>query len=416
MRALARALAAAAAALGLVLACAPGSAAAQGSKAADPAVEASRVLVLFRVPPAHFRAGSDYGAGYSDVQGRAARRRLARQIAARRGLTLVDDWPMPVLGLDCYVMQAPPGRSAEDVARQLSADPNVAWAEPMNLYRSQAAPREADPLLPMQPAAQLWRLADLHEIATGENVRVAVIDSRVDADHPDLRGQVVAAEDFVTGHPDGPERHGTGVAGVISARADNQGIVGVAPRARLLALRACWQTSPDSVGAVCDSLSLAKALVFAIDHRAQVINLSLSGPPTLLLGKLLDVATTRGASVVSAYDPLLPAGGFPASHPGVIAVSDDPDAPAAALWAPGRDVPVPEPGGKWAFASGSSYAAAQVSGLVALLRQHGPPSRGELVLAAHRGGARGVDPCASLLRAFGPCACGCARVSQASRP
>jgi len=416
MRALARALAAAAAALGLMLVSAPCPAAAQGAKAADPAVEASRVLVLFRVPPAHFRAGSDYGAGYSDVQGRAARRRLARQIAARRGLTLVDDWPMPVLGLDCYVMQAPPGRSAEEVARDLSADPSVAWAEPMNLYRSQAGARETDPLFPVQPAARLWRLADLHEIATGENVRVAVIDSRVDVGHPDLQGQVVAAEDFVTGHPAGAERHGTGVAGVIAARADDQGIVGVAPRARLLALRACWQTSPEAAGAVCDSLSLAKALVFAIDHRAQVINLSLSGPPTLLLGKLLDAATARGVSVVGAYDPLLPAGGFPASHPGVIAVSDDPDAPAPALWAPGRDIPAPEPGGKWAFASGSSYAAAEVSGLVALLRQRGPIARGGLVLASDRGGARGVDPCASLLRAFGPCACGCARVSQAGRP
>jgi subtilisin family serine protease len=389
------------------------------ARALDPTPGAAgapaQVLVLFRAPPPHFRAGADYGGGYSDLQGRAARERLARQIARQRRLILVTGWPMPLLGLDCYVMQAPPGRSADEVASQLSADPNVAWAEPMNLYRGQSA-RHADPLFPLQPAATQWRLGDLHEISTGQHVRVAVIDSQVDASHPDLAGQVALQEDFVAGRPAAAaERHGTGVAGVIAARADNgQGIVGVAPRARLMALRACWQ-EPRGPAAVCDSLSLAKALVFAIEHRAQVINMSLSGPPTLLLGKLIDAAVTRGAAVVAAYDPALPGGGFPASHPGVIAVSDQPRSVAAVLVAPGRDVPVPEPGGRWGLADGSSFAAAHVSGLLALLRQRGPVTRASLVLAAQQGAARAIDPCASLLRAFGPCACGCARVSVATR-
>src|SRR5206468_5692298 len=107
-----------------------------------------------------------------------------------------------------------------------------------------------------------------------------------------------------------------------------------------------------------DSLSLAKALVFAIEHKAEVINLSLSGPPAPLLGKLIDVAGARGAAVVGAYDPDLPAGGFPASHPGVIAVSDSGPAPPSVFLAPGRDIPVTEPGGRWGLADGSSYAAA----------------------------------------------------------
>jgi subtilisin family serine protease len=407
-----KALGSALLALGLALT-SPGATAKAEPAPQTATVEAAQVLVLLRAAPPHFRPGGDYAAGYGDLQGRAARRRLARQIARHQGLTLVTDWPMPVLGLDCFVMQAPPGRSAVEVARQLSAEPGVAWAEPMNLYRTQAAtPR--DPLFPVQPAARLWRLGDLHELATGENVRVAVIDSRVDAAHPDLQGQVADAEDFVTGHPSGPERHGTGIAGVIAARADGQGIVGIAPGARLLALRACWQGEARSA-AVCDSLSLAKALMSAIESKAQVINLSLSGPPTLLLGRLLDAAVARGAAVVSAYDPLLPAGGFPASHPGVIAVSDSPSAPSPVLLAPGRDIPVPEPGGRWGLADGSSFAAAHVSGLLALLRQRGRVSRGAFVLAADRGGARAIDPCASLLRAFGPCACGCARVSDAAR-
>ncbi|CAN7417306.1 S8 family serine peptidase [Phenylobacterium sp. LjRoot225] len=404
-----RTLAAWAAAVGLVVA-APAATAPNEAAASQPA----EVLVLFRAPPPHFRAGSDYQAGYSDKQGRAARRRLAREIAQARGLTLVTDWPMPVLGLDCYVMRAPPGRSADEVARELSGERNVAWAEPMNLYRGRAAAHN-DPLFAVQPAARLWRLGELHEIATGRNVRVAEIDSQVDVSHPDLRGQIALARDFVPDRPALGERHGTGVAGVIAARADNGlGIVGVAPGARLMALRACWQSADDPAVALCDSLSLAKALVFAIDHKAQVINLSLSGPPTLLLGKLIDVAGARGAAVVGAYDRALPAGGFPASHPGVIAVADAGPAPASVFLAPGSDIPVPEPGGRWGLVDGSSYAAAHVSGLVALLRQGGRVSRASLALTSDSGGPRAIDPCASLLRAFGPCACGCGRVADAA--
>ena len=402
-----RTLAAAAVALGLAIT-APVPAAAQDL------AERAEVLVLFRAAPPHFRAGSDYDVGYTDRQGRAGRLRLARQLARARGLKLVTDWPMPLLGLDCYVMEAPPGRTAADVVRELSAEPRVAWVEPMNLYRSRGVAHD-DPLFPVQPAARLWRLADLHELSMGDNVRVAEIDSKVDVSHPDLVGQVQEFQDFVPDHPASAERHGTGVAGVIAARADNGvGIVGIAPHARLMALRACWQISQDSAAALCDSLSLAKALVFAIEHRAQVINLSLSGPPTLLLGKLIDVAAARGAAVVGAYDPELPAGGFPASHPQVIAVSDAEPAPPTVLLAPGRDIPVPLPGGRWGLADGSSYAAAHVSGLLALLRQRGPISRASLVLVTDTAGRRAIDPCASLLRGLGPCACACARVTDAT--
>jgi hypothetical protein len=380
---------------------------------AVPLPEASQILVMLRAAPPHFRAGADYSTGYDDRQGRAARRRLAQRLARARGLTLVTDWPMPLLGVDCYVMQAQPGKPAAEAASELSAEPGVAWAEPMSLYRARAAAPN-DPLFPAQPAARLWRLGDLHEISTGRNVRVAEIDTRVDERHPDLAGQIELQADFVRDHPGPAERHGTGIAGVIVARADNGvGIVGVAPAARLLALRACWQVGPGSA-ALCDSLSLAKALEFAIEHKAQVINLSLSGPTAPLLGKLIDVANARGAAVVGAYDPDLPGGGFPASHPGVFAVADAGPAPRSVLLAPGRDIPVPEPGGTWGLADGSSYAAAHVSGLIALLRQRGPVSRASLVPGAEIGGARSIDACASLLRAFGPCACACARASAAA--
>jgi subtilisin family serine protease len=234
----------------------------------------------------------------------------------------------------------------------------------------------------------------------------------VERDHPDLLGQITVSADFVPNHAAVAEDHGTGVAGVIAARADNGvGIVGVAPGARLMALRACWQErgADDTTETVCDSLSLAQALEFAVEHRAQVINLSLGGPSDPLLDRLLDVAVARGETVVAAFDRRLPAGGFPASHRGVIAVADQPVTPPrpGVYMAPGRDVPTTQPGGRWFLVSGSSYAAAHVSGLVALVREHARASRPvALVLANAALGT--IDSCATLLRVVGPCDCACA--------
>jgi subtilisin family serine protease len=199
------------------------------------------------------------------------------------------------------------------------------------------------------------------------------------------------------------------------------GIVGVAPNARLMALRACWQTNEASSTAptVCNSLSLAKALHYAIDHGAKVINLSLSGPPDRLLTQLIEIAASRDISVVAAYDPSLPKGGFPASEPEVIAVANDslPSAPPGVYLAPGNDVPTTQPGGKWFLVNGSSYAAAHISGLIALVREHRDTApRPVLVAALPTGGA--VDACATLQHAAKPCSCICPKptsITQAQR-
>lgn len=390
--------------LGLFLAVAALSPARAGET--DPA----RVLVMLRMPPAHYEANAAYGGGYGAGAGQAARRRVAARLAQAHGLTLVTGWPMPVLGMDCYVMKAPAGRTADEVVASLTREPDVAWSEPMHIYRAQgAAPTPNDPLYRLQPAARAWRLADLHKVATGRDVKVAVIDSRVDVRHPDLAGQIQLSRDFLPDRPGPPERHGTGVAGVIAAIGDNrQGVVGVAPGARLMALRACWQDTrtPDTL---CDSLGLAQALSFAIEHGAQVINLSLSGPSDRLLGALIDAAIARGATVVGAVDPHLAQGGFPASHAGVVAVASDQGrtAPHGVYLAPGDDIPTTQPGGKWSLVSGSSYAAAHVSGLFALLREKRARPGPALVVTSVSGA---VDACASVMRRAPPCGgCGCAR-------
>lgn len=397
----------------LALALAIGALTSAAAAPAPPPDPSRQVLVLVKLAPPHYRPGG-YAGGYGDAMTRKERQRVAERIARSNRLTLVEDWPMPLLGLDCYVMEVRDDRSPETVANLLSHDPGVEWSEPMRLYHGRGeAPPYKDPLFLAQPAASAWRLADLHRLATGKDVLVAVIDSAVQRDHPDLVGQVTVTQDFTSGPPRAAEQHGTAVAGLIAARADNGvGIVGVAPQARLMALRACRQMTPGATAAgsptVCDSLTLAKAISFAVEGHAQVINLSLAGPPAPLLAKLLDLAMARGASVVGAYDPALPGGGFPASLPGVIAVADESLAsPKSGVYiAPGRDVPTTEPGGRWFLVSGSSYAAAQVSGLVALVRER-RRAGGRVMLISSRPDGGLVDACATVLARSEHCGCAC---------
>src|SRR5439155_12367567 len=134
-------------------------------------------------------------------------------------------------------------------------------AEPVELYTARGSPAgHNDALYAAEPAVSEWHLSDLHKVASGRGTRVAVIDSGIDAAHPDLSGQLLTNRNFVSGQSLVPEQHGTAVAGIIAAKADNRvGIVGVAPGARLLGLRACWQGQGSTL---CDTLSLAKALYF----------------------------------------------------------------------------------------------------------------------------------------------------------
>lgn len=388
-----------------------------------------QILLMLHAAPAHYRPDSNYAGGYRTSPSREARRRIARALAREHDLRLRTDWPMPALGLDCFVLDAPDRAAAERAVQALAADARVESVQPMQRFRLLAHrdpprrdPPRGDPLYPAQPAASNWHLTELHARTTGKGVLVAVVDSGVAAAHPDLQGQVAVTRNFVDDHGDVPETHGTEVAGIIAARADNGvGIVGIAPQSRLLALRACAQT--DDGAAECSSFALARALQFAIERKAQVLNLSLSGPPDRLLGRLLDAAMARGITAVGAVDTQASDGGFPASHAGVLAVAehnaDQP--PAAALLAPGQGIPTTRSDGSWGLVSGPSFAAAQVSGLVALLRQLSPglkPERLRSVLAPATGlglaaeRPQPIDACAALLRVDGRCTCNCATTSS----
>ena len=385
-----------------------------------------QVLVMLRMPAPHFRPDMAYGGSYDVRAGRDARRRIADALAHDYELALVLDWPMPALGVDCFVMRARDAAAIPAVIARLAADPRVESAQRMNTFSVLA---HDDPLYPLQPAATQWHLAELHEVATGRGVRIAEIDTGVEADHPDLAGRIEVALNVVDARSGVAETHGTAVAGIIVARPDNGiGIAGVAPDARIVALRACWERTPGDASAVCSSFTLAKALQSALEARVNVINLSIGGPQDTLLARLIDVASARGIAVVAAVDPADRSGGFPASHHGVLAIaSDDAHDPSANfLRAPGRDIPTTVVGRKWAFASGSSFAAAHVSGLVALLLQAAPNANTAQLLgflhaphlldAATGDAPPRIDACAALARASRSCACGCssARPAQAA--
>ena len=381
-----------------------GITAARAGDATQVQTEPQRVMVMLDLSPDHLRAGSSYGGDYSDTMGEKQRLLAARKIARDHHLTLIQTWPMELIGVNCVILQIDDGRSVEAVVGELEKVPEVAWSQPYNEFQMQG--REPPPgshpasyndkLLPAQPAALRWHLASLHRVTTGKGMTIAIIDSRIDTQHPDLAGQVGPVQDFVPGRLLA-ERHGTGVAGIIAARPNNaMGIAGVAPGARILSLRACWEKTRGGA-TVCDSLSLARALTYAIENHADVINLSLSGPPDRLIATLIQSASQHGIVVVAAIDEGKAGVSFPAMLPGVIAVGDErlSDRSANAYIAPGLDVPTTEPEGKWNIVSGSSYAAAHVSGLVALLRQaSGKHKTADALLGPHGS----IDACAAMAR------------------
>jgi subtilisin family serine protease len=359
-----------------------------------------QILLMLPVPNAtQLRPWDDVASGYGASRARAIVMRTARSIAPKYRLRILDDWPMASLGVHCVVAALDAGEDRDDVLEALNADPRVAWAQPLQLYRALAQPD-----IPEDGDAA-WYLPALHAIASGRGVVVAEVDTGVDLEHPNLVGQWSGPRDFVGNGRFDTELHGTAVAGLIVARASAATeTIGVAPGARLVPLRACWQV--DTSAAQCTSFTLAKALEHALQAHARIINLSLTGPADLLLGRLIDRALERNTVVVAAADETPAGPGFPAQHAGVIAVAGGPVAglPQTVL-APAQDVLTTIPHAALGFMSGSSFAAAQVTGLTALLIQQSPrltPAQVRAVLSAastadvrNRGSAH-LDPCAAL--------------------
>ncbi|MFC3737485.1 type VII secretion-associated serine protease mycosin [Paractinoplanes deccanensis] len=251
---------------------------------------------------------------------------------------------------------------------------------------------EPAPLLSDSVRDDEWHLdtldiADAWDYADGSGVTVAVIDSGVDATHPDLQGQVLPGLDLVNASGDGDTDlvgHGTTVSAIIAGRGDDQnGVVGIAPKAKILPVRVL-----DEENRYDDALIVARGVRWAVDHGARVINLSLGGNgSSAALAAALDYAFAKDVVVIACTGNTSASSGtdvwYPAREPGVLAVAGM-ERDGTALWSgsiTGKETVITAPatqlvgarsGGTYWKVQGTSFAAPMVSATAALIRSRWP--------------------------------------------
>ena len=325
----------------------------------------------------------------------------ADELARRHRLRRINSQSFPLINATIGLFRITDRRPVETVRRELAADAAVRSVQPNFRYLLQeekAAATEGDPA---QYATEKLHLPQAHELAHGANVIVAVIDSGIDIKHPELANSIIETFDAL-GSGEGPHVHGTGIAGAIVSHAR---LIGSAPLAKLLAIRAF---GAGSSGAESTSYIVLKSLDFAAAHGAQVVNMSFAGPRDALIERGIGALAAKGIVMVAAAgnagakSPPL----YPAANPSVIAVSatDAQDKLFAAsnrgsyiaVAAPGADIFLPAPDQKYQMASGTSISAAYVSGIAALMLERDPSLKADDVRAllgksAHDLGSPGRD-------------------------
>lgn len=289
--------------------------------------------------------------------------RQANLLAADVGAELEARWPIHALGIDCLVLRVAADRR-DDVQARLGAMPGVD-VQPMHLFHMAAAAGKSDGLASAHDAGS-------SRSATGRGISIAVIDTGADLGHAALSDARIRAVDLVDNHaPDSlpAERHGTAIVGLLASSSQPRlGVAGLAPDATVLLLRACWEEA--GADASCNTFTLAKALAAAHAADVAVVNLSLVGPRDALLEALAGRLVEQGKLLVVAGEHREQ---FPGSIAGSLLAIEHVDR--------SEQLMTLLPGDRFGLQSGSSLAAAELTAMLARLRERQPQLPGTELLS-----------------------------------
>ena len=337
------------------------------------------------------------------VRGVAEPDAVAQQLAQGFNLVLQETLSFALFGTSrVYRFSIPDNRPVETLVAELSVVPGVGYAVPNTLYRlrGSVAKRSKD----LQYALPKMHVAAAQAMGRGRGTTVAVIDSGVDAKHPSLKNAKLTLYDVVTGGIAGPHMHGTAITGIIAASGD---MVGIAPEAKILAIRAF---ASEKLGMLpqTSATTLSKAIHLAYERGARIFNMSFAGERNPLVIESIDAVYAQGTVFVAAAGnegrDAPPA--YPAAHDKVIAITATDEADEiydhanrggyVLAAAPGVNILAPVTGQGFDYLSGTSFAAAHVTGVIALMMERNPRLTAQdvrriLVDAAHDLGAIGQD-------------------------
>ncbi len=334
----------------------------------------------------------------------------------RQRLTRLAEQRFGLLNATIHRARIPAGRSVRAALTALQRERGVSFAQPNYIYTLQQAAETASavpatapkpPELLPQYAVEALDLAAAHRIAKGGKVLVALIDSGVDTGHPELAGAIAASMDALEEASIAPDTHGTAMAGAIVA---HQQMRSVAPEAELLAARA-FGGAAAKPGAQGTSYHILRALDWAHERKARIVNMSFAGPSDPLLKRMLAAASKQDMILIAAGGNAGPkaAALYPAADPAVIAVTAS-DAESRlytmanrgsyiVLAAPGVDVLAAAPHAAYDFSTGTSIATAQISGIVALMLEKRPDLSAAAIRKALIGSAKPLADNAKVLQA-----------------
>lgn len=278
-----------------------------------------------------------------------------------------------ITGINVQIVELPANSHVADMVSQFRTRGEIQYAEPNYIVQSFFTPNDPD-------FSSQWNLQKINAPTAWNTIQggfgpIAVLDTGIDSNHPDLSGEVKIGYNFIADNTDTSDDngHGTHVAGIIDASTNNGiGVASIGFRGTLLPVKIL-----DSTGAGTDG-SVASGITYAVDNGAKIINLSLGGSSFSQTEQdAVNYATSKGVIVVAAAgnnsnnSPV-----YPAADSGVLAVSaSDSNDNLASFSSYGSDVFVSAPGdnitstynnGGYAQMSGTSMAAPHLAGLLGL--------------------------------------------------